>query len=68
LLLSVNEKKSPKSQGFFASAARAGAAAKPGRDTATMMFAFEALTRRSVIFSFCGGTRPPNGSHLFWKE
>jgi hypothetical protein len=32
------------------------------------MFASQTLTRRSIIFRFCGGTRPPNGSHLFCKE
>jgi len=26
------------------------------------------LTLLSDLFSFAGGTRPPNGSHLFWKE
>jgi hypothetical protein len=68
LLFFINEKKSPKVRRIFASRACAAALAKPRRDGATMMFAPQALTRRSIIFSFRRGTRPPNGSHLFWKE
>lgn len=26
------------------------------------------LTTGGGLTSFAGGTRPPNGSHLFWKE